>query len=69
MADDVLTSSREATIAALLAASGGKPVIQIVWDPETDETSIASVGFDHSRIPHIIHTLGRVLVGEIRPSS
>jgi hypothetical protein len=65
MTDDVLSRDQDRTIEALLAASGGKPVIQIVWNPETDETSIASVGFDHAKIPNFIHTLGRVLVGEI----
>ena len=65
MTDDVLSRQQDTTIEALLAASGGKPVIQIVWNPETDETSIASVGFDHAVIPRFVYNLGRVLVGEI----
>ena len=65
MADDVLPRQRDTTVEELLRASGGKPVIQIVWNPATDETSIASAGFDHDKIPHFIYTLGRVLVGEI----
>ncbi len=64
MTDDVLTRE-DPTIQAMLAASGGKPVIQIVFDPVADTTSIQSVGFEHDKIPQFIHTLGRVLVGEI----
>jgi hypothetical protein len=63
MSDDVLTRE-DPVIEAMLAASGGKPVIQIVYDPVADTTSIQSVGFEHAKIPHFIHTLGRVLVGE-----
>ncbi len=62
---DVIPPQRDATIQKLLAASGGKPVIQIVFDPETDRTSISSVGFDHAKIPGFVLTLGRVLTGEI----
>ncbi|SFF35911.1 hypothetical protein [Blastococcus tunisiensis] len=65
MTDDVIARDDEATIRAMLVASGGKPVIQIVFDPEVDTTSIQSVGFEHAKIPNFIYTLGRVLVGEI----
>ncbi|MGY1826348.1 hypothetical protein [Blastococcus sp. SYSU DS0541] len=65
MAEDVITREADRTIHAMLAASGGKPVIQIIVDPEADTTTIQSVGFEHAKIPNIIHTLGRVLVGEI----
>jgi hypothetical protein len=51
-------------VTELLRASGGKPVIQIVYDPETDETSICSAGFDGASIPRFILTLGRVLTGQ-----
>lgn len=64
MTEDVLTGERGRTVQLLLAASGGKPIIQIVYDPETDRTSISSVGFDHAAIPRFVLTLGRVLAGE-----
>jgi len=65
MTDDVIAREDDATVRAMLVASAGRPVIQIVFDPEADTTSIRSVGFEHARIPDFIHTLGRVLVGEI----
>ena len=65
MTDDVIAREDDATVQAMLAASAGRPVIQIVFDPEADTTSIQSVGFEHARIPDFIYTLGRVLVGEI----
>ncbi|WP_324276290.1 hypothetical protein [Blastococcus brunescens] len=65
MTDGVIIREADATIQAMLVASGGKPVIQIIYDPEADTTSIQSVGFEHGKIPNYIYTLGRVLVGEI----
>ena len=65
MTDDVITREPDATIRAMLVASGGKPVIQIIFDPEVDTTSIQCVGFEQAKIPNFIHTLGRVLVGEM----
>jgi hypothetical protein len=65
MTDAVIPRQRDATVDALLVESGGKPVIRIVWDPETDQTSICSVGFDRAKIPNFIYSLGRMLVGEI----
>jgi hypothetical protein len=65
MTDDVITREDDATVQAMLAASAGRPVIQIVFDPEADTTSIQSVGFEHAKVPNFIYTLGRVLVGDI----
>ena len=50
--------------AALLAASGGRPIIQIVLDPETDQTTIRSAGLDGAAIPRFLLSLGRALTGE-----
>jgi len=64
MAERVIAHQDDAAIQELLAVSGGKPIIQIVFDPETDETSIRSVGFENANVPHFILTLGRFLTGE-----
>jgi hypothetical protein len=60
------TDSPEADrgLAALLAASGGRPIIQIVLDPENDQTSIRSAGLDGAEIPRFLLSLGRALTGE-----
>jgi hypothetical protein len=50
-------------LAALLAASGGRPIIQIVLDPATDHTSIRSAGLDGAAIPRFLLSLGRALTG------
>lgn len=60
---DVAAAAGADRISALLASSDGKPVIQIVLDPETCETTIRSVGVDQAAIPDFIVRLGRVLTG------
>jgi hypothetical protein len=47
----------------LLLASGGKPVIQIVIDPEDDVVSIRTAGIDGAAVPGIVLRLGRALTG------
>jgi hypothetical protein len=48
----------------LLLASGGKPVIQIVLDPEDDVISIRTAGLDGAAVPGIVLRLGRALTGQ-----
>jgi len=48
----------------LLRASHGRPVIQIVLDPENDSTIIQGAGIDEAAIPRIIIALGRALTDE-----
>jgi hypothetical protein len=47
----------------LLLASGGKPVIQIVLDPEDDVISIRTAGLDGAAVPGIVLRLGKALTG------
>ena len=49
----------------LLLASGGKPVIQIVLDPEDDVISIRTAGLDGAAVPGIVLRLGRALSGQL----
>jgi hypothetical protein len=49
----------------LLAVSGGKPIIQIVLDPEDDVISIRTAGIDGAAVPRIVLRLGRALSGEV----
>jgi hypothetical protein len=49
----------------LLLASGGKPVIQIVLDPEDDVISIRTAGLDGAAVPGIVLRLGRALTGQL----
>jgi hypothetical protein len=62
-------ASGEDEHAALLASSGGKPVIQIVLDPQGGLASIASAGIEGHLIPRVILNLGIALCGGIPPSS
>ena len=48
----------------LLRASHGRPVIQIVLDPERDSTIIQGAGIDEATIPKIIIALGRALTDQ-----
>jgi hypothetical protein len=56
-----LATDQDRVIAQLLDCSGGKPIIQIVLDPENDATSISSVGVDKAEIPDFIVRLGKAL--------
>jgi len=47
----------------LLLASGGRPVIQIVLDPEDDVVSIRAAGLDGAAVPAIVLRLGKALTG------
>ena len=47
----------------LLLASGGRPVIQIVLDPEDDVVSIRAAGLDGAAVPGIVLRLGKALTG------
>jgi hypothetical protein len=47
----------------LLLASGGRPVIQIVIDPEDDVVSIRAAGLDGAAVPDIVLRLGKALTG------
>lgn len=58
------TSTRESEIDLLLRASHGRPVIQIVLDPEHDTTTIQGAGLDEAAIPRIIIALGRALTDQ-----
>ncbi|MGY1602341.1 hypothetical protein [Geodermatophilus sp. SYSU D00815] len=51
-------------VRALLETSGGKPIVQIVWDPETDTASIRCAGLDHALVPRLVLNLGRALAGD-----
>jgi hypothetical protein len=69
-----MTTSRDGAgaddgLAALLASSGGKPVIQIVLEPLGDVASIRSAGIDGHAIPRVILNLGIALCGGIPPSA
>jgi hypothetical protein len=54
-----------AVLEDLLLASGGKPVIQIVLDPEDDVISIRTAGLDGAAVPGIVLRLGRALTGSL----
>ena len=56
-----LATDRDVVIAQLLNCSGGKPIIQIVLDPESGATSITSVGVDQTEIPAFMVRLGKAL--------
>jgi hypothetical protein len=58
-----VAASPDARTADLLTSSGGKPVIQIVLDPELETTTIRAVGVDHAEIPQFIVRLGKALTG------
>jgi hypothetical protein len=62
-----MIDSREntAVLDDLLLASGGKPVIQIVLDPEEDVISIRAAGLDGAAVPALVLRLGRALTGEL----
>jgi hypothetical protein len=64
MDDLVPTHSIETELDLLLRASHGRPVIQIVLDPERDVTTIQGAGIDEASIPRIIIALGRALTDE-----
>jgi hypothetical protein len=67
-----MTTSRDGAsaddeLAALLASSGGKPVIQIVLEPQGNAASIRSAGIDGDLIPQVIANLA-IALGGISPS-
>ncbi|MGY1619256.1 hypothetical protein ACI797_21155 [Geodermatophilus sp. SYSU D00691] len=61
---DTTTRSAEQEARALLHVSGGKPIVQIVWDPESDTASIRCAGLDHAVVPRLVLNLGLALTGE-----
>jgi hypothetical protein len=55
---------KDAEVAELLRSSGGRPVIQIVLDPASDQTSIRSAGIEGAAVPAFLARLGRLMSGE-----
>ena len=60
---DVVDRGTDPEVRALLETSGGKPIVQIVWDPDTDAASIRSAGMEHALIPRLLLSLGGALSG------
>jgi hypothetical protein len=62
-----MIDSREntAVLEDLLLASGGRPVIQILLDPEADVISIRTAGLDGAAVPALVLRLGLALTGEL----
>jgi hypothetical protein len=58
------SASADDELAALLASSSGKPVIQIVLEPQGNVASIRSAGIDGGLIPRVILNLGIALCGD-----
>jgi len=61
---DSATPAAEPDVELLLRASHGRPVIQIVLDPEHDSTIIQGAGIDEAAIPRIIIALSRALTDQ-----
>jgi len=62
-----MMDSREntAVLDDLLLASGGRPIIQIVLDPDDDAISIRCAGLDGAAVPALVLRLGRALTGSL----
>lgn len=59
-------STTEGRTSALLACSGGKPVIQIALDPVTGATTVSSVGVDQAEIPAFLSRVAQALTAARR---